>query len=134
MAHLHINKNKKMIKIVSLIILFTLLTACGKQPNCNDEEITNTVFRILEENNEILIDDKSNRAFVYNVNTENSKIDNIMTNSVDSNLKICNCEGNIKIGDTIIYWGSIKYTAQKNEYDEVLVKVESVSPLSKEYK
>jgi hypothetical protein len=121
-------------KNVSLFILFTLLTSCGKQPNCNDEEITNTVFRILEENNEILIDNNGNRAFIYNVNTENSKIDNIMTTSVDGNLKICNCEGNIKIGDTIIYRGSIMYTAQKNANDEVLVKVESVSPLSKEYK
>ncbi|MFV5700274.1 hypothetical protein ACM55F_00220 [Flavobacterium sp. XS2P12] len=121
-------------KIVSLFILFTLLTSCGEQPNCNDEEITNTVFQILEENNEILINENGNRAFIYNVSAKDSKIDNIMTTSIDNSLKICNCEGNIKIGDTIIYRGSIKYTAQKNENDDLIVKVESVSPLSKEYK
>ncbi|TDE46534.1 hypothetical protein E0I26_00160 [Flavobacterium rhamnosiphilum] len=121
-------------KIVSLFILFTLLTACGEQPNCNNEEITNTVFQILEENNEILINENGNRAFIYNVSAKDSKIDNIMTTSFDNSLKICNCEGNIKIGDTIIYKGSIKYTAQKNENDDLIVKVESVSPLSEEYK
>lgn len=100
-------------------------------PKCDDKEVTETVSSILLENRTSLID-KYGRNGVL-LNEKDIKIKNIMTTSINDELKSCNCEGSIESyisGIDMTTEGNVIYTAQKNSEGEVIVKVDDAGPFN----
>ena len=124
------------------LILLTSLIAISCQnnvPKCDDPEVFNTIYSIINENKDKLRNESGNRSLIElltkNITSENTKITEIMTTKNDTELNSCGCEGKLIItreGSTTE--GLIEYTAQKNSENEIIVKVENIPVLQDKFK
>lgn len=113
-----------------MIAGLVLLCSCNSDvPKCDDPQVIETVFSILAENRDGLLDEYG-RNGVAAPNKENAKMKNIMTLNEDEKLNTCGCKGSLIIEGGAKNEGVVEYSAQKNSEGEVVVNVESAGPFS----
>ena len=125
-----------------MIAGLSILTSCTKKtnesgffdsvfssdvPKCEDEDVKNTVISILIENRIKL--GLNSEWIEESMLTGNGKLKNILTKSINEELKSCNCEGTYTQeieaqGVKGLLLGNIIYTAQKNSEGEIIVNIE----------
>ena len=138
-------------KISILIASVSLISCQNNVPKCDDADVLKTIYAIIYENKDKIENIYGQHPLgLYpeeKINTENIEITEIMTSNKDSELNSCGCEAKISIanlqhngidsnGELAIELdqktrneGIIQYTAQNNSEDNIIVKVENISPL-----
>lgn len=127
------------------IILLTSVIAISCQnnvPKCDDAKVTNTIYSIFSENKDKIEDEYGHKPLYFypneKIDSENVKLSETVTTYKDSELKSCGCEAKISVADLsnkrVRYEGVIQYIAQSNSEDDIIVKVENVSPLELKFK
>ena len=128
----------------TLILVTSILTiSCQNNvPKCDDPEVFKTIYSILNENKDKIGDEYGHFPLYFyldeNINSDNISVTEIITNKKDTELNSCGCEGKLSINKVEVdgniegkmkYEGLIQYSAQKNSEDNIIVKVENISPL-----
>lgn len=138
-------------KISILIASVSLISCQNNVPKCDDADVLKTIYAIINENKDKIENSYGQHPLgLYpeeKINAENIEITEIITSNKDSELKSCGCEAKISIanlqhngldsnGELAIELdqkarneGTIQYTAQNNSEDNIIVKVENITPL-----
>lgn len=112
--------------VARIIMIFGLisLSSCEKNvPKCDDPQVIESVFSILNQNRGNLVDQYGGHSIGTISKIYNDKITSIMTTNEDENLHSCGCEGSLVKGNKA---ADIIYSAQKNSSGEFTVKVDNV--------
>ena len=128
-----------------MIAGLTILTSCGNKsseksedgilestfssndaPKCEDEEVKKTVISSLVENRENIYTERGSSVSFFL--TGKGKLKNIMTKSVDKEIKLCNCEGTYIEENE--FEGNVTYSAQKNSEVDVIIQIENAGPMN----
>jgi hypothetical protein len=129
-------------KISILVASVSLISCQNNVPKCDDPEVFKTIYSILSENKDKIGDEYGHYPLYFypneKINSENISVTEIITNKKDTELNSCGCEGKLSIDKVEVdgniegkmkYEGLIEYSAQKNSEDNIIVKVENISPL-----
>lgn len=114
---------KNVAKIIMMAALISL-SSCEKDvPKCDNPQVIESVFSILNQNRGNLVDEYGGHSIGTISKIYNDKITNIMTTIEDENLHSCGCEGSLVKGNKA---ADIIYSAQKNSSGKFIVKVDNV--------
>ncbi|RTY71193.1 hypothetical protein [Flavobacterium sp. LB2P53] len=121
-------------KKISMIACLTFLWSCGiNVPKCDDPQVVETVKELIMESHGQLEVGLLLGGYVQldSINPNSLELVNIMTKTKNDDIKSCGCEGNFEF-NTIQnaqqkITASVKYEAQENSNEDVIVQVNEIS-------
>lgn len=113
--------------ISGLLILNSCNSLTDDTPKCDAELVKKDVLNILDQNKMRLIDKfgTTGRIAPYFNAKGDGKIVNIITKSIDKEIKLCNCES---LYEDERVKGQVTYIAQKNSEGDVIIRIENAGP------